>query len=134
MNENGWIKLHRKTLSSEVFKNEKLLKVFIYLLLKVESKEKEIEVKNKTVRLSAGQFYFDKETACKELGMSSSTIYYYLKKLEDLEIIHIRSNNKYTVIKVRNWSKYQSQYKRNYKDKKYTKPKETGKVFRIKID
>ena len=35
----GWIKLHRKTLDSKVFQNEKLLKTFVWCLLKASHKE-----------------------------------------------------------------------------------------------
>ena len=131
--EKSWIKLHRKLLKSDVFKagNEKLLRVFMHLLLKAEYSSKEVVIYNRTVRLSAGQFLFDKKTCAEELGINANTLYYQVRKLESMGMISIHSNNRYTLIRIKNWSKYQSNVSRRGV---FKKKNITGKVLDLKIE
>ena len=132
LDEKGWVKLHRKTLSSDIFKvgNEKLLRVFVYLLLKAECSPSEVTLYNKTVRLSAGQFLFDKKSCSEELGINANTLYYQVRKLESMEMISIHSNNRYTLIRIKNWSKYQTSNTKKGVFKKNI----TGRVLDLKIE
>ncbi len=104
----GWIKLHRKILHSEIFENEKMLKVFIYCLTKSSHKNTESRVGRQKVQLDPGQFIFGRKKAASELNMNESTVRDYLKILEEDDVITIHSTNKYSVITVENWVNYQS--------------------------
>lgn len=104
----GWIKLHRRLVSSDIFQNEKLLKVFIYCLLKATHKEQSILVGLQTVDLKQGQFVFGRSRAASELNMKESTVWKYIKFLEKVKSISLKSNNKFTIITVENWADYQS--------------------------
>ncbi|UOQ94060.1 DnaD domain protein [Halobacillus shinanisalinarum] len=104
----GWIKLHRKILHSEIFENEKMLKVFIYCLTKSSHKEAETRVGRQKVQLEPGQFIFGRKKASAELNMNESTVRDYLKILQEDGVITIHSTNKYSVITVDNWAIYQS--------------------------
>lgn len=61
MENEGWIKLHRKLLNSNVFKNEKLLKIWIWCLCKVTHKELDILVEKQLVHLYPRTVYFWKK-------------------------------------------------------------------------
>ncbi|UOQ95094.1 hypothetical protein MUO14_09260 [Halobacillus shinanisalinarum] len=104
----GWVKLHRKILHSEIFENEKMLKIFIYCLTKSSHKETEKRVGRQKVQLEPGQFIFGRKKAATELNMNESTVRDYLKILEEDGVITIHSTNKYSVITVDNWAIYQS--------------------------
>ncbi|MFG6116927.1 DnaD domain-containing protein [Halobacillus sp. MO56] len=105
---NGWLKLHRKILHSEIFENEKLLKIFIYCLTKSSHKYTNSRVGRQKVELEPGQFIFGRKKASSELNMKESTVRDYLKILEEDGVISIHSTNKYSVITVDNWAIYQS--------------------------
>ena len=103
----GWIKLHRKLLTSDVFQNDKMLKVFIYCLLKATHSERSQKVGRQNVELKPGQFVFGRKKAAYELNMKESTVRDYMKLLEEDNIINMKSTNKYSVVTVVNWEFYQ---------------------------
>lgn len=103
----GWVKLYRQLLESAIFKNERLLKVCVWCLLKASYKQTETMVGNQLVILEKGQFIFGREEASKELGIKESTLYKDMKKLEKLNFCNIKSNNKFSVITIEKWEFYQ---------------------------
>lgn len=103
----GWIKLHRKLLSSKIFSNEKILKIWIWCLLKASSQEYETLVGMTNIKLERGQFVFGRKKAAEELKMNENTIYKYMKVLEKEQNINIKSNNKYSIVTIEKWGQYQ---------------------------
>lgn len=103
----GWVKLHRKLLESPVFQNEKLLKVFVWCLLKASHTEHTELVGLQKVSLHPGQFIYGRHRAAEELKIKESTLYKYIMWLKDEEILNIQSNNKFSVVTVVNWDIYQ---------------------------
>ena len=104
---NGWIKLHRKIIDSAVFENPKILKLWIWCLCKASHKGYESMVGNQIVVLPEGQFIFGRKTASSELKIKESMVYKYIKLLEKLEMINIKSNNKFSIITIEKWAFYQ---------------------------
>lgn len=103
----GWIKLHRKLLKSDVFENEKLLKMFVWCLIRASRKEREIIVGATKVNLLPGQFVTGRRKAAIELDMKESTVNSYLKRLEKMQMITLKSNNAFTIVTIDNYSVYQ---------------------------
>ncbi|MFB2326342.1 DnaD domain-containing protein [Staphylococcus aureus] len=104
----GWIKLHRKLLDPPIFQNEKLFKVFAYCLMKASHKDHTQLVGRRVVELEKGQFVFGRKRASEELRLKESTVRDYIKLLENLGTIVVKSDNKFSVITVVNWAIYQS--------------------------
>lgn len=106
----GWVKLHRVLLDSDVFEagNEKLLRTWLWILLKASHKELVCTVGLQTVNLKPGQFVTGRKKAAAELSCSESTVYRQLKALEKMGRISVDANNKFSVVTVENWGKYQS--------------------------
>ena len=105
----GWIKLHRKLLKSDVFENEKLLKMFVWCLIRASRKEREIIVGATKVNLLPGQFVTGRRKAAIELDMKESTVNSYLKRLEKMQMITLKSNNAFTIVTIDNYSVYQGE-------------------------
>ena len=103
----GWIKLHRKLLDSAVFDNEKLLKIWIWCLIKASHQDIEIVVGNQLVQLQAGQFVFGRKKASVELGISETMVYKYMKMLANMGMLDIKPNNKFSVVTIEKWDFYQ---------------------------
>lgn len=101
----GWIKLHRKLLENSLFADAELLKVFIWCILKANSSKSSKNVYN--AELKTGEFITGRFSASEELYMKPSSVHNRLKKLQRMNYIKKISTNKYTIISVINFSKYQ---------------------------
>ena len=104
----GWIKLHRKILEEGWLKNQKLLPVLLYCLLKASHTHHSFTVGNQKVKLKPGQFVFGRKSAAIELGMSEGSIIRRMENLKKMEIVITEPNNKFTLVTVCNWEIYQS--------------------------
>src|SRR5699024_3037981 len=111
----GWIKLHRKMMYSNVFQNEKLLKVFIYCIMKATHVDRKQLVGKRFVELKKGQFIFGRKKASVELNMKESTVRDYIDLLKEDEMIKVNYTNKYSLITVVNWELYQHEENENVK-------------------
>lgn len=107
MENETWIKLYRKLLVSPIFENEKALKVWIWCMLKATHIKRDQLVGKQIVHLEKGQFVTGRKKASDELRMKDRTVYDYFKLLEELHMISINSNNKFSVITVEKWEEYQ---------------------------
>lgn len=109
--DSGFILLSRRILDSEVFASQKLLKIWIWCLCKANFKDKNIPLKvgkgETIVNVKRGSFLFGRYRAEDELFIDGSTIYKSMKKLEDMGMIEIDSNNQYSVVSVCNYDSYQ---------------------------
>jgi hypothetical protein len=105
----GYIKLARCLLDKAIFNNEKLLKVWIWCLLKATHKEHEHGEGLQKIKLLPGQFIFGRHEAAKELKMAESTVWRLMKRLSDTTnpSLEIKSTNKFSIVTVTNWSTYQ---------------------------
>lgn len=107
----GWIRLHRKTVDSRVFKNEGLLKVWIWCLCRANYEDCWIPVSTgrgeTEVELKRGQFVFGRKSAAASLDMNENTVWKRMKKLENIKNLTIQSNTHYSIISIMNYDSYQ---------------------------
>ncbi|HYD92501.1 MAG TPA: hypothetical protein VEA37_13575 [Flavobacterium sp.] len=92
-----------------MFQNEKLLKVWVWCLLKATHTEHEQAVGFQKVTLQPGQFVTGRYEAATELNMKPSTVWRYLNMLKVNNSVDIKSNTKFSVVTVVNWGFYQSE-------------------------
>jgi hypothetical protein len=121
-----YLKLYRKTLKSQVFRNEGLLKVWIWCLCKASFKKRFVSVKTgiteTEVEIFPGQFIFGRHSAAKQLKMKTSTVRNRIEKLRKLENLDIKPDTHYSVITILNWESYQGD------DKKKDTNKDNGRT------
>ena len=110
----GWIKLHRKILDNGVFEDANLLKIFIWCILKCNSKEKEKNIYG--AKLKQGEFITGRLSASEELYMKPSTVHDRLKRLQRMNYIKIKSTTRYTIINVLKFKQYQLKENKPLKD------------------
>ncbi|MEY8367583.1 hypothetical protein AALA24_02330 [Anaerovoracaceae bacterium 42-11] len=103
----GYIKLYRKLIKSPIFQNEKLLKIWIWCLCRANHRETETIVGLRKVQLQKGQFVFGLIKASQELQIPKTTLYRNLRTLCEFGMISIKAENKFSVVTVENWEKYQ---------------------------
>lgn len=106
----GFIKLNRDILDSYVFAHPTALKIWIWLLLKARWKDgfSTIDVGNRSlvVEVKRGQMIFGRFKAEQSLDIDGSTIYKWMQKFQDNELINIDSNNRYSIITVCEYDSY----------------------------
>lgn len=112
----GYIKLYRKVTNSFVWTNSDMFKLWILCLMKASHEDRKFLFNGQEVRLTSGQFVTGAHAIAKEYneGVSSDkaiawrTLWRWLKKFENEELLTIQSNARYSVITIKNWSDYQS--------------------------
>ncbi|HGW3402874.1 TPA: DnaD domain protein [Enterococcus faecalis] len=112
----GYIKLYRKVTNSFVWTNSDMFKLWILCLIKASHEDRKFLFNGQEVRLTSGQFVTGAHAIAKEYneGVSSDkaiawrTLWRWLKKFENEELLTIQSNARYSVITIKNWSDYQS--------------------------
>jgi len=103
----GWISLHRKLLENPIFKNYKLLQVFLYCLLKASHKEHDLMIGDSIVKLKTGQLATGRKAISLATGLTEQNVRTSLAKLEKLGILTIKPTNKYSIISITNWDQHQ---------------------------
>jgi hypothetical protein len=105
----GWIKLSRSLIDKPIFQNEKLLKVWIWCLLKATHTGYEQLIGLHKVWLEPGQFIFGRKKAAEELIIAESTVWRMMQFLADKNnpSLEITSYSKYSIITIVNWAGYQ---------------------------
>ena len=108
----GWIKLYRKLIENPIFLKPELLQLFIYCLLKANHEAQKLIFNGQEIEIKPGQFITGRNIIAKELKQNPITTYKRLKILENLQILNIKSNNKFSVVTVVNYGLYQSEEKK----------------------
>jgi hypothetical protein len=124
----GWILLHRKLLENPIFLKPELLQLFIYCLLKANHEPNRIIFNGKEIVIQKGQFITGRETLSRELKQNGLTTYKRLKILQNLEILNIKSNNRFSLVTIENYRFYQEIIKKrnNKKNNKGTTREQQG--------
>ena len=101
--DRGWIKLHRSMLKWEWLKDERMVQMFIYLLLSCNSEPGVFH----GVTVLPGEVVVGRKMLSERLGMQERVVRSTLDKLVSTGEITKWSNNHFTKITIRNWEKYQ---------------------------
>jgi len=100
----GWVKLHRKFCEWEWFDDPNTLKLFIYLMTHVNFERKNWH----GVEVLPGQMITGRQKLAVAVGLSEQSIRTSIKRLKSTSDLTIKVTNKYSVITLTNWAKYQS--------------------------
>lgn len=133
----GYIKLWRKIEDSQIFENEKALKIWIWFLLRANHQEKDVLIGRKIIKINQGEFMTSFPHLQEDLKFAMSTIHFWINKLEELGMIESKKTNKFTLIKIKNWTDYQdteSQKKANEITKRKLKETNKNVEYTIKND
>ena len=104
---NGWIKLHRKFLNWRWFSDQSTNKVFLTLLLLANHQPSCWLGK----KIRSGQLITGRKSLKTLTSLSEQKIRTSLKKLQSTNEITIKSTNKFSLITIVNWRKYQIEEK-----------------------
>ena len=111
--KNGYVKLYRSILDKPYSKKPEYVWMWCYMLLKATFKEINQMVGNKIVHLKPGQFVTGRKVMSRETGVQEMKCIRILKCFESEHQIEQQKTNKYTVITIKNWRKFQSLEQQN---------------------
>jgi ArsR family metal-binding transcriptional regulator len=100
----GWIKLHRKFREWGWYKKPETAMLFIELLLSANSKTQEWN----GIAVNRGQVVTSRQHLSQMTGISEQSVRTGLIRLKSTSEITIKSTNKYTIITICNYDKYQT--------------------------
>lgn len=103
--ERGWVKILRKIKDWEWYQDSKTFHLFIHLLLNANRSSK----KFKGYDIERGQLPTGRMKLSLDTGMSEQSVRTCLRRLEDSKEISIKSTNKFSIITLCNYNKYQGE-------------------------
>ena len=111
----GYIKLYRKITNSFVWTHPQMFKLWCLCLMKASHKENKFLFNGSEIIVSSGQFVTGRDAIAKEFNEGAKsdqavvgrTLWRWLKKFEEEQMLSIDSNTKYSVITIENWHDYQ---------------------------
>lgn len=103
MNETKWVKLHYKFLKWEWYKDANTCRLFIHCLLSANWKESRYEGNV----IPRGSFVTGRKKLAEELGLTEQEIRTALKHLISTSELTIKKTNKFSIISVKNYERYQ---------------------------
>ena len=101
--EEGFIKLHRSILKWEWFQDDKTFKVFIYLLLNANWEDS----RYRGQEIPRGSVVTGLNSLSKNLGISVKSVRTALNHLKSTGEVTIKTTNKFSIVTIVNWEKYQ---------------------------
>ena len=111
MTDAGYVKLWRQSIVSPVFQDALAWQVFCWLLLRASHKDHKALLKvgrnPVVVHVKPGQVAIRTRLAAQDLHMSNNTLRRKLTLLADLDCIVTDPTQKYTMVTILNWEKYQ---------------------------
>ena len=99
----SFIKLHRELLDWEWFRDSKMVHLFLILLLKANHEDNNW----RGIKIKRGQLVTGLHSLSSQSGISTQSIRTCIKRLKSTNEITIKSTNKYSIITICNYNKYQ---------------------------
>ena len=121
----GWLKLYRSILDSAVFQDAEVLKVWIWLLCNVAFEQHDTICYGKVIHLKPGQIATGRKKIAQCTDLNENKVYRALTALKSLGNIEIKATNKYSIITVVNWDKYQDENGKRTSSEQQTNSKTT---------
>ena len=106
--ENGWIKLHRKTLKNPIVcKDAAHLAIWVYLLMSATHEDYATLFEGKKITLHPGQLVTGRSKIAHEMDLSEAKVQRVLKDFENEQQIEQQTKPHGRLITITNWNQYQ---------------------------
>lgn len=103
----GYIKIWRKLEDSGLFQMPNTFTLFMYILVNASHKDKKVGTTTGAIDLKRGQFIAGRSLLSKKLKISEQKTRTSLDRLVYLDILTIKSTNKYSIYTIVNYDIYQ---------------------------
>lgn len=103
----GWIKINRSMIDHWIWKDADALRLWLEMLIRANFEDKTRLFNGQLIHLKRGQLVFGRKVYADRLGMNENTIRKVLKLLISDGMIHQQTTNKYSIITITCYDKYQ---------------------------
>lgn len=103
----GWIRVQRAILDHWVFSEADALKLWVYLLMSANYEDKSRSFNGRLIQVKRGQLIYGRHAVSQRLGISEAKLRRYMKQFVKDEMISQQRTNKYSVITITCYEKYQ---------------------------
>lgn len=109
----GWISVHRDLMQKGYYRDSEYVHLWIHLLLTANHEDKEFLFNGKIMRVKRGQLVTGRKELSRVTSIDENKVYRILKTLKSEQQIEQQKTNKFTVITVVNYDKYQGAEQQN---------------------
>lgn len=110
---NGWVKFHRQLVDKGYYKDSEYVHLWIHILMKANHADSEFLWNGTIIKVGRGQLITGRDVLSAETGIKSSKIQRVLKVFENEQQIEQQTTNKFRLITILNYEKYQSTEQQN---------------------
>ena len=103
----GWIRMQRGIVDHWVFSEADALKLWVYLLMSANYEDKSRMFNGRLTQVKRGQLIYGRHAVSQRLGISEAKLRRYMKQFIKDEMISQQITNKYSVITITCYEKYQ---------------------------
>lgn len=103
----GWIRVQRAILDHWVFSEADALKLWVYLLMSANYEDKSRSFNGRLIQVKRGQLIYGRHAVSQRLGISETKLRRYIKQFIKDEMISQQTTNKYSIITITCYDKYQ---------------------------
>lgn len=103
----GWIRVERGIVDHWVFSEADALKLWVYLLMSANYEDKSRMFNGRLTQVKRGQLIYGRHAVSQRLGISEAKLRRYMKQFIKDEMISQQITNKYSVISITCYEKYQ---------------------------
>ena len=103
----GWIRVQRAILDHWVFSEADALKLWVYLLMSANYEDKSRSFNGRLIQVKRGQLIYGRHAVSQRLGISEAKLRRYIKQFIKDEMISQQTTNKYSIITITCYDKYQ---------------------------
>lgn len=133
MEDNSWVKVYRKIKEKGWYQNSKYVHLWVHIIFRANHEEKEFMFNGAIHKTKRGEFITGRKALSSETGIAESTIEDILKMFENEGQIRQQKNNRFRLITVLNYEKFQAnQQQSNNQPTTSRQPADTNKNLRIK--
>ena len=109
----GYIKLYRRFKENVFYKNSEAVHLWLHLLFSASFEDNIFYYKNTKIERKKGQLITGRKKLSQETGIGESTIFRLLKLFESEHQIEQQKTNKYTIITIISYDKYNGNEQQN---------------------
>ena len=103
----GWIWVQRGIIDHWVFSEADALKLWVYLLMSANYEDKSRMFNGRLTQVKRGQLIYGRHAVSQRLGISEAKLRRYIKQFIKDEMISQQTTNKYSIITITCYEKYQ---------------------------
>lgn len=125
----GWIKLHRSIVQSELYNSERFTRssAWIDLLILANHAKRTLFIKGNEINLNPGQLCYSMGNLAERWKWNPKTVKKFLLWSKSRDMVDIKTSNVTTIITILNWDRYQNDGEQNGERNGKRKRKQSGK-------